>query len=64
MAGREFDVAAEELEGNERERTWAEIISAAPGVARYQDLTDRQIPIIRLTPRTTAAGSGSTGPGD
>lgn len=37
------------LEGVERERAWHEITSLAPGYARYQENTDRIIPIIRLT---------------
>lgn len=42
-------VVPERLEGAERERAWKEITSLAPGYGRYQENTDRIIPIIRLT---------------
>jgi hypothetical protein len=38
----------ETLEGAERERAWNEITSLAPGYGRYQENTDRIMPIIRL----------------
>jgi deazaflavin-dependent oxidoreductase (nitroreductase family) len=44
-------VLPEQLHGEDRERTWAAIIAAAPQFARYETKTDRVIPIIRLTPR-------------
>ena len=38
------------LTGAEREQAWARITAAAPGYAGYQLKTDREIPIVRLTP--------------
>ena len=43
-------VRAESLRGDERTRAWAEVTRQAPGYAKYQEQTDRQIPIVRLTP--------------
>lgn len=36
--------------GAEREEAWKRVVSAAPGYGRYETTTDREIPIIRLTP--------------
>ncbi|PUB27663.1 deazaflavin-dependent oxidoreductase (nitroreductase family) [Promicromonospora sp. AC04] len=52
LAGEEFDVDAEELHGQEREHVWRQIASASAGFAQYETLTDRVIPVIRLTRRT------------
>lgn len=51
IADRITEVTAEQLHGDEHESTWREIIAIAPKFAEYQSKTDRQIPIIRLTPR-------------
>lgn len=51
LDGEEFPVEAEELHGNEREGHWHQIAAASPGFARYETLTDRLIPVIRLTRR-------------
>ena len=45
---RRVKVAPETLEGAVRERAWKEITSLAPGYGRYEENTDRIIPIIRL----------------
>src|SRR4051812_27233507 len=45
---RRTKVTPETLEGAERERTWREIVSLAPGYGRYETITDRIIPIVRL----------------
>jgi deazaflavin-dependent oxidoreductase (nitroreductase family) len=45
---RRIKVVPETLEGAERERAWNEITSLAPGYGRYQENTDRIMPIIRL----------------
>ena len=52
---RRVKVRPETLEGVERERAWREITSLAPGYGRYVELTDRVIPIVRLTQETKAA---------
>jgi deazaflavin-dependent oxidoreductase (nitroreductase family) len=41
-------VTPETLEGAERDRAWHEVISLAPGYGRYETITDRMIPIVRL----------------
>ncbi|WP_433462051.1 nitroreductase/quinone reductase family protein [Spirillospora sp. CA-128828] len=50
--GRKIPVTARQLRGTERERAWKQITAAAPRFAGYQDKTDRQLPIIHLTPST------------
>ncbi|MEU1521631.1 nitroreductase/quinone reductase family protein [Nocardia rhamnosiphila] len=49
--GRTLSVNAEQLHGTERDRAWHQIITTAPRFAGYQQKTDREIPVIRLTPR-------------
>jgi deazaflavin-dependent oxidoreductase (nitroreductase family) len=51
-ADRKVAVIAEQLHGTERERAWRQITAAAPRFAKYQRKTDRELPIIRLTPRS------------
>ena len=51
VGGREVAVEATSLDGAERERAWARIVSVAPGYGKYAVQTDREIPIVRLTPR-------------
>jgi deazaflavin-dependent oxidoreductase (nitroreductase family) len=48
---RTVPVTAEQLHGAEREEAWAQITTAAPRFAQYQQKTDRELPIIRLVPR-------------
>jgi hypothetical protein len=36
----------------EREEAWRQIIAAAPRFAQYQQKTDRELPVIRLVPRS------------
>jgi deazaflavin-dependent oxidoreductase (nitroreductase family) len=49
--GRRFAVTAESLNGAERERGWARIVALAPAYGKYEQETDREIPVVRLTPR-------------
>jgi deazaflavin-dependent oxidoreductase (nitroreductase family) len=49
---RQIKVRPETLEGAERDRAWQEITSLAPGYARYLEITDRVIPIVRLRQET------------
>jgi deazaflavin-dependent oxidoreductase (nitroreductase family) len=49
--GRKVPVTAEQLHGAEREQAWQQVITAAPRFVQYQVKTDRELPIIRLTPR-------------
>lgn len=48
---RRVAVIPEQLHGAERDRAWKRITSASPQFARYETKTDRDIPVIRLTPR-------------
>ncbi|KRC59173.1 nitroreductase [Agromyces sp. Root81] len=50
FAGQRIDVTPEQLHGAEREAAWRWITAQARGFARYERITDRQIPVIRLTP--------------
>ena len=52
LAGERIDVVAEQLHGTERDEAWRQITTRARGFARYEKTTDRQIPVIRLTPRS------------
>ncbi|MGI9124988.1 MAG: nitroreductase family deazaflavin-dependent oxidoreductase [Mycobacterium sp.] len=51
IGDRTVDVAAAQLHGEERTRAWQRITSASKQFAKYQEKTDREIPIIRLTAR-------------
>lgn len=50
VSGTTHRVRVEQLEGEPRERAWAEIVSRAPRYDGYRSKTDRQIPVLRLTP--------------
>ena len=52
VEGRKVPVTAGQLHGPEREAAWQQIVTAAPRFAKYQQKTDRDLPIIRLTPRS------------
>lgn len=52
VAGVKHQVAAEQLIGDERDRAWARIVERAPQFASYTEKTDRELPILRLTPRS------------
>jgi deazaflavin-dependent oxidoreductase (nitroreductase family) len=50
FGGRTLKVRPESLKGAEREAAWQEVVRLAPGYGAYTTKTDREIPIIRLTP--------------
>ena len=52
VEGRKVPVTAEQLHGTERQAAWQQIVTAAPRFTKYQQKTDRDLPIIRLTPRS------------
>jgi deazaflavin-dependent oxidoreductase (nitroreductase family) len=52
-SGRKIRVTAQELHGAERQRAWQGIVAASPRFGQYQEKTDREIPVIRLTPRAS-----------
>ena len=44
------DMQARELHGEERQEWWARAVEAFPPYARYQEKTDREIPVLVLEP--------------
>ena len=52
VQGRQVDVTATQLTGDERAAAWRQITTASSQFAGYQQKTDRELPILRLTPRS------------
>jgi deazaflavin-dependent oxidoreductase (nitroreductase family) len=52
MDGHRTDVTAHQLEGTELQQAWQRITAAQPRFGQYTAKTDREIPVIRLTPRS------------
>jgi deazaflavin-dependent oxidoreductase (nitroreductase family) len=50
---RQLRVLPEQLEGADREERWKRIVQAQPRYAKYQEKTDRHLPVIRLVPAST-----------
>ena len=48
----EVPVHAEIMSGPDRTRMWARIVEMSPGYGKYEEKTDREIPLFRLTRRT------------
>ncbi|WP_433472874.1 nitroreductase family deazaflavin-dependent oxidoreductase [Spirillospora sp. CA-142024] len=44
-------VTPHSLDGADREQAWQRIAEAQPRIAKYQSRSDREYPVIRLTPR-------------
>jgi deazaflavin-dependent oxidoreductase (nitroreductase family) len=53
MRGQTIPVTAEQLSGPAREQAWQQIVAAQPRYGKYQQKTDREIPVIHLSPRQT-----------
>jgi deazaflavin-dependent oxidoreductase (nitroreductase family) len=53
--GHRISVMAEQLHGAVRARAWQQIAAATPRFAQYQRKTDRELPVIRLVPRSREA---------
>ena len=51
--GTTIPVSAEQLHGTEREAAWQTLTASIPRFAQYPHKTDREIPVIRLTPRSS-----------
>jgi deazaflavin-dependent oxidoreductase (nitroreductase family) len=51
QGGRKVAVTAEELHGDERAQAWQRITAEAANFRRYETTTDREMPVIRLTPK-------------
>ena len=56
FGGRRSPVTATELEGAERAAAWQVDARTWPNYAKYEERTDRVIPVFRLTPRLTPSG--------
>lgn len=52
---RRTKVTPETFEGAERDRAWQQVKTLAPGYGRYETITDRIIPIVRLAEDPTGA---------
>jgi deazaflavin-dependent oxidoreductase (nitroreductase family) len=50
VSGRTLKVRPESLVGAERAEAWRRIATQSPGYGAYQEKTDREIPVVRLTP--------------
>jgi deazaflavin-dependent oxidoreductase (nitroreductase family) len=50
VLGTKHRVHVEQLEGEERERAWGQVIGRAPRFKGYVAKTDRTLPVLRLTP--------------
>ncbi len=59
VGGTTVPVTAEQLHGTERAEAWQQITAAAPRFAQYQQKTDRELPVIRLAPRSGGQASGN-----
>jgi deazaflavin-dependent oxidoreductase (nitroreductase family) len=53
VAGTEYRVTAEQISGDERAQVWQRICTEKRQFGKYGAKTDREIPIIRLTPSGT-----------
>jgi deazaflavin-dependent oxidoreductase (nitroreductase family) len=51
--GATVPVSAEQLHGTEREAAWQKLTGVIPRFGGYAEKTDREIPVIRLTPRSS-----------
>jgi deazaflavin-dependent oxidoreductase (nitroreductase family) len=51
IAGRTIAVRAEQLHGDERDAAWRRITAASERFSQYQQQTDRELPVIRLSER-------------
>jgi deazaflavin-dependent oxidoreductase (nitroreductase family) len=51
--GATIPVSAEQLHGTEREAAWQTLTAGIPRFGGYADKTDREIPVIRLTSRSS-----------
>jgi deazaflavin-dependent oxidoreductase (nitroreductase family) len=50
VGNRRMKVAVESLQGDAREKALARVAAVAPRYGEYQRKTDREIPVLRLTP--------------
>ena len=53
VGGRRWRVLAETVTGDDRDRLWRQAVRSYGGYAGYQARTDRQIPVVRLSPTSS-----------
>src|SRR5262249_38712080 len=49
VGGKSFHVHPQTLDGEAYDKAWSIVVAEEKGYARYRELTDRRIPIVRLT---------------
>lgn len=52
VEGRRLEVIARTASSGERSRIWPEVLQAYDGYREYQSQTDREIPVVLLSPRS------------
>lgn len=55
VGGRTIPVTAAQLHGDERAAAWRQIVETSDRFSKYQEQTDRELPVIKLTERSAAA---------
>lgn len=50
VSGKEHRVSVDQLEGEQREQAWARVVEGAARFKGYETKTDRELPVLRLTP--------------
>jgi deazaflavin-dependent oxidoreductase (nitroreductase family) len=50
VGNRRFKASVQSLTGAEREEAYARVVAVAPGYGAYPKKTDREIPVVRITP--------------
>ncbi len=51
LAGKSIPVDPVELHGDERVAAWSRVVAKSPRFTQYERTTDRELPVIRLTPK-------------
>ena len=51
LADQKIAVTADQLTGTAREQAWERIVAAQPRYAKYQQKTDRELPVIHVVPK-------------
>jgi deazaflavin-dependent oxidoreductase (nitroreductase family) len=54
VRGASYDADAQVLTGEDRARTWTQLVEDRPHYADYQTRTSREIPVVRLVERTVS----------
>jgi deazaflavin-dependent oxidoreductase (nitroreductase family) len=50
IGNQKIKVTPETLKGEARAQAWQRVVANAPGYGAYESKTDREIPVIRLSP--------------